>query len=238
MKGKTISILSTRPLAHAIMMQAQDQNINIDIASFIETKNIIDKTIGNKIVELAAKDIAVVFTSMNAAEAVIDCLKAINAEPEWTIYTLGGITNTIITSYFTGIEVFSEANDATEVADIIIENEEDEVVFFCGNKRREELPKLLQANNIKVNEIVVYETLETPVKIEKAYSGILFFSPSAVKSFFSNNSIGDDTVLFAIGKTTARALKQFSMNKLLVGSLPSKEHLAKQAIEYLQHKGH
>jgi uroporphyrinogen-III synthase len=237
MKNKSISsisILSTRPLTHNVMMQAEEQDVQIDVASFIETKNIINKTTGNKILQLASKEIAVVFTSMNAAEAVIDCLKAINAEPEWTIYTLGGITNTILTNHFIESEVFSDATNATELAETIIENEEEHVTFFCGNQRREELPKMLQEQNIKVDEIVVYETIETPVKIDKDYNGILFFSPSAVKSFFSNNKIHDDTVLFAIGKTTAKALKQYSMNKVLVGTLPNKEHLAQQAIEYLK----
>jgi uroporphyrinogen-III synthase len=171
---------------------------------------------------------------MNAAAAVINCLKAINADPEWIIYTLGGVTNTIISNYFTSSEIFSSANNAREIAQTIISNEEDEVVFFCGNQRREELPALLQSKNIKVDELVVYETLETPVKINKDYRGILFFSPSAVKSFFSINKIEQTTVLFAIGKTTAKALKQFSNNKVLVGTQPNKEHLAQQAMQYLQ----
>jgi len=234
MKDKSINILSTRPLTNDVMMHAQEQNINIDIESFIETNNTIDKQVGSKISRLALNKITVVFTSMNAAEAVIDCLKAINADPEWTIYTLGGVTNTIISNYFTSSEIFSSANNAREIAQTIIRHEEDEVVFFCGNQRREELPALLQSKNIKVDELVVYETLETPVKINKDYGGILFFSPSAVKSFFSINKIEQTTVLFAIGKTTAEALKQFSNNKVLVGTQPNKEHLAQQAMQYLQ----
>jgi uroporphyrinogen-III synthase len=234
MKDKSISILSTRPLTHDVMIHAQEQNISIDVESFIETHNTIDKEVGSKILRLASKEIAVVFTSMNAAEAVIDCLKAINAEPEWTIYTLGGVTNTIISSYFTDSEIFSSASNASEIAKTIITNEEEEVVFFCGNQRREELPTLLNAEDIKVEEVVVYETIETPVKINGNYDGILFFSPSAVKSFFSTNKIDTTTVLFAIGKTTAEALKQFSTNKVLAGTQPNKEILAQQAMQYLQ----
>jgi uroporphyrinogen-III synthase len=234
MKDKSISILSTRPLTHDVMMHAQEQNISIDVESFIETYNTIDKEVGSKILRLASKEIVVVFTSMNAAEAVIDCLKAINAEPEWTIYTLGGVTNTIISSYFTDSEIFSSASNASEIAKTIITNEEEEVVFFCGNQRREELPALLKSEEIGIEEVVVYETIETPIKINKDYNGILFFSPSAVKSFFSTNKINATTVLFAIGKTTAEALKQFSTNKVLVGTQPNKDQLAQQAMQYLQ----
>jgi uroporphyrinogen-III synthase len=80
--------------------------------------------------------------------------------------------------------------------------------------------------------VVVYETIETPVKIDKKYNGILFFSPSAARSFFSINKIDTDTVLFAIGTTTAVELRKFSHNKILVGEHPNKEQLAEKAIGY------
>lgn len=232
MKETNIRILSTRPLAETVMEKARDKNVEIDVASFIETKNIIEPVLAEKICRLALKDISAVFTSMNAAEAVIDCLEANGLVPDWTIYSLGGITHTIVKNYFAEAEIIGEATNATELAESIIEDDAEEVFFFCGNQRREELPKLLQEENIKVNEVIVYETIETPVRIEKEYNGILFFSPSAVKSFFSINNIDVDTVLFAIGATTAQALKQLSKNKVLVGSLPNKEHLAEGAIAY------
>ncbi len=233
MKENKISILSTRPLAHTTMLLAEEKGMQIDVESFIETHPTIDSVSGNKILKLAPKEVAVVFTSMNAAEAVIDCLKAINAEPEWTIYTLGGITGTIIKSAFIGSEIFSDAINAKQIAVTIIANEETEIIFFCGNQRREELPAMLKKQNIKVEEVVVYETIETPVKITKNYSGILFFSPSAVQSFFSVNKVDSATVLFAIGTTTATTLKKVSTNKVLVGTQPHKEQLAEQAMDYL-----
>ena len=237
MKENNIRILSTRPLAHTTMLDAEELEVKMDIASFIETRTIIDKISGNRILQLAHQEIAVVFTSMNAAEAVIDCLKAINAEPAWTIYTLGGVTNTILENYFTGSEIFSAAINGVQLARNIIENEEEEVVFFCGNRRRDELPMLLQQQQIKLEEVVVYETIETPVKIETKYDGILFFSPSAVQSFFKINSVAEKTILFAIGSTTAEAIKQMSNNKVLVGKHPHKENLAKLAMNYLLNAG-
>lgn len=218
------------------MEKAVQEDIQIDIASFIETKNTIDETVARQIIQLAPKEIAAVFTSMNAAEAVTDFLKAINAEPDWTIYTLGGVTHTILKNYFLGCQIFSSANNAAQLAEAIIENEETEVFFFCGNQRRDELPGLLADKNITVEELVVYETIETPVSVKKKYDGLLFFSPSAVKSFFSANKIDADTVLFAIGSTTAQELKKFAANKILVATQPNKELLAEQAMDYLKNE--
>ncbi|MBA4140926.1 MAG: uroporphyrinogen-III synthase [Segetibacter sp.] len=234
MKGNKISILTTRPLAHTTMLKATDAGIEIDTASFIETNNIINQSGAEKIRQLAAQDASVIFTSMNAAEAVIDCLQLDSIIPDWTIYSLGGITQTIIKNYFVDSEIIADAINSTQLAEAIIEDEPEEVVFFCGNQRREELPKLLQNENIKVSEVVVYETIETPLKIDNKYNGILFFSPSAARSFFSINKIDADTVLFAIGTTTAVELRKLSNNKILVGEHPNKEQLAEKAIEYFK----
>jgi uroporphyrinogen-III synthase len=228
------AILSTRPLANNTMIKAADLNILIDTESFIETKNIIDPIISQRIKQFAAQNIEVAFTSMNAAEGVIACLQYHEVNPEWTIYSMGGTTHTIIKDYFLDSEIIATANNSTQLAESIVEDEVDEVIFFCGNQRREELPLLLSENNIKVNEVVVYETIETPVKIEKTYNGILFFSPSAVRSFFSINKVGAETVLFAIGTTTAHALKKESSNKVFVGEYPNKEYLAERAIEFFK----
>ncbi len=232
MKEIKASILSTRPLAHTTMLTAEEAGVTIEIASFIKTNNIINPDVAKKIRQCANQDRSVVFTSMNAAEAVIDCLAIDAIVPDWTIYTMGGITQTIIKNYFVDSEIVADANNATQLAAAIIEDDAGEVIFFCGDQRREELPMLLKKANIKVDEIIVYETIETPIRINKKYNGILFFSPSAARSFYSINKIDTETVLFAIGTTTATELRKFSNNKILVGKHPNKEQLAEKAIEY------
>ena len=85
--------------------------------------------------------------------------------------------------------VESTANDAVSLAELIAEDRfVDEVIFFCGDQRRDELPEILRQHEVVVNEIVVYQTIAVPHKIEKQYHGILFFSPSAVQSFFQKHS--------------------------------------------------
>ena len=79
---------------------------------------------------------------------------------------------------------------------IIPEINDREVIFFCGNLRRNDLPDALRQKGITVREITVYQTSLTPVTIEKEYDAVLFFSPSAAESFFSKNSLPAKTVLF------------------------------------------
>jgi len=85
----------------------------------------------------------------------------------------------------------------------------------------------LKNEGVDVREIVVYTTVKTPVKFDKDMDGIIFFSPSAVNSFFSVNHIKPQTVCFAIGQTTANALRESTGNEVIVSNSVSQEGMMK-----------
>ncbi len=231
MQQNDISILCTRPLTEVLINGAADAGITIDEIPFIETESILSVEVQQEI-DLAATEIAtVVFTSMNAVDAVTVFLNG--HRPEWTIYSIGTATARLIKEYFGEERIAGTANDAAALAELIAEDRfTDEVIFFCGDQRRDELPDILKQHDIEVNEIVVYQTIEVPHKISKEYFGILFFSPSAVRSFFKVNKAESKTILFAIGNTTANEIKKFSDNKIIVSDEPGKENLVQKMIEY------
>ena len=80
--------------------------------------------------------------------------------------------------------------------------------------------------------MIVYKTEETPQVLSKQYDGILFFSPSAVQSFFSKNYITDKTQVFAIGATTANVVKSFIQQPVIISNKPGKENLVNLAIKH------
>ena len=90
------------------------------------------------------------------------------------------------------------------------------------------MPSLLSENDIDVNEIEVYQTNMVHHNIEKNYDGILFFSPSAVQSFFSTNKLNNKTILFAIGNTTASTIKKLSNNEVIVADEAGKSNLVEK----------
>ena len=231
MDQNVISILCTRPLPASLVEEAAANGIAIDELSFIETESILSVEVQQEI-ELASTEITtVVFTSMNAVDAVTIFLDG--HQPDWSIYSIGTATGKLIKAYFGEGRMAGTANDAASLAALIAEDRfTDEVIFFCGDQRRDELPEILRQNDIEVNEIVVYQTIATPHKIEKDYFGILFFSPSAVQSFFSKNKIASRTILFAIGNTTANEIRKYTTNKIIISDEPGKENLVAKMIEY------
>ncbi len=225
------NILSTRPIDETLITQAKSKGVLIDAISFIETEAIDSIDVYEEIKSALLESVTVVFTSMNAVEAVGAHLH--DYAPDWKIYCIGNATKKLVLEYFGEDLIFGTAKDATELAEKIITDDiTDEVIFFCGDKRRDELPALLNENGIDVNEIEVYQTNMIHRTIEKNYDGILFFSPSAAESFFSTNKLNDKTILFAIGNTTASAIKKFSNNKIIVADEAGKSNLVEKVIEY------
>lgn len=231
MPDTPIHILSTRPVSEEMRGKASAANILLDVISFIETTPVSDFSVQQEIELVSEQQTTVVFTSMNAVDAVAGILDGF--QPDWQIFCMGYKTRELVNTYFGEASTAGTAANAAELADQIIENgNTEEVVFFCGNKRREELPAKLREHEIEVTEIVVYETVENAAIVDKKYQGILFFSPSAVESFFSANKLSPETLVFAIGQTTQKTVNRFCTNPVIVSEQPGKDQLTEQAIQY------
>lgn len=228
-----IQILCTRPLNEALVKEAGEAGIDIDELSFIETEPIQSIAVQQEIEQAFLQTATVVFTSMNAVEAVAFYLE--DSQPDWKLYCIGTTTYQLVRKYFGGEKIAGTAYDAASLAESIVKDHlSAEVTFFCGDLRRDELPGILINNDINVNEIVVYQTIAVPHKINKTYHGILFFSPSAVTSFFKKNKLTDTTILFAIGNTTANEIKKYTNIKIVISDEPGKQNLVNKMMEYFE----
>lgn len=173
-----------------------------------------------------------VFTSKNAVLGIFDQYSSEELKFE-NVYCVGDKTAQFLEEK--NVKVTVKANSAEELADEIILNKDiDEVHFFCGNLRRDELPEILTENNVKVNEVEVYTTNFKPVKIKNAYDGILFFSPSSVKSYLLKNA-DTQSIAFCIGNTTAsEAINDFE--NVFVAEEPTVENVINAVNQYFDYE--
>ncbi|MBN8855904.1 MAG: hypothetical protein BGO55_15770 [Sphingobacteriales bacterium 50-39] len=238
MTEPTIRILSTRPLEQGLLDQAARAGIRIDSLSFIDTKPIRDTALTHQVQQLGSQPLTAVFTSMNAVEAVAGHLAQQPApedsptRPPWRVFCIGAATRRLAEAQLG--PAAGTAPSAAALADVILEHHLSEVFFFCGDRRREELPGRLTTAGVEVHEVVVYRTTQTPHTVKGPYDGIVFFSPSAVHSFFSVNSTTEKTILFAIGKTTAETIHTYVNNSVITSATPEKEGLVRQLIDYYE----
>lgn len=230
-------VLSTRRLDPSLVAQAKQQDVDLVEQDFISVTPIISEVLHQQIRPWLQKTEPsyVVFTSANGVESVKHYLaQEVPAKaPNWKVFCIAGNTKEAATKLLPAAPVLDTAEYGATLAELIKAHAEvKEVLFFCGNKRRDELPTLLKEAGIQVHELVVYQTKETPVTITEDLDGVLFFSPSAVSSFFAANQLKANTVCFAIGTTTAEALANHTTNKIITSATTSQASILKAVQHY------
>ncbi len=232
MEQNKIRLLCTRTVSRSLVRQARSAGLSMDVVSFIETEPIQSIEVQQEIQQVLTQIATVVFTSTNAVEAVAAELEG--QQPDWQIFCTANATKELVKKYYGDNSIGGTAEDAAGLAEVIMDRiaEKNEVIFFCGDQRRAELPEKLAEKGIDIIEIVVYQTIPIPHRVNGIYEGIIFFSPTAVKSFFQVNKISGKTIFFAIGDTTAAEIKKYSANRIIVASEPGKERLVETAIGF------
>ncbi|QHS60294.1 uroporphyrinogen-III synthase [Chitinophaga agri] len=259
--NKRYRLLSTKTVSTELISVAASANVDIDAQAFINTAPLVTDALKQRIHQLLRQMATVIFTSANAVSAIHDHYLTADGKyyygdwvsfppetteeeieafrqngyytPGWKVYCLEGATANTLRESGIRHEIIATAADAAGLAHQIIQRkEEGPLVFFCGDRRRDELPDILAGNGIQLDEIIVYATTATPVVAANDYDGILFLSPSAVQSFFSANQLPTHTVCFSIGNTTAKALEQYTGNKIIISTQQRMTDLVLTAINY------
>jgi uroporphyrinogen-III synthase len=213
-----------------LIEKAAAKNIYIDTQTFIKTELTVSANDIRQIQSLNNKKSTVIFTSKNAVNAVVPYIAA---NTDWDIFCIGGVTKETALQFFDAGKIKASAKNASALAEKIVANKGiTEVIFFCGDQRLNDLPDLLTQHHIAITEIVVYKTNETPHHIEKDYDAILFFSPSAVHSFFSANTVSTNILFFSIGKTTTTVIETYCSNTIITNEWPGKEQMVDLVINY------
>lgn len=126
-----------------------------------------------------------------------------------------------------GQNVAKTFNYGSELVDFLnFSYKNEQFHFFCGTSRRDEIPEGLKNTKNELFEIKTYKTELKPVKIDRKYDGIMFFSPSGVMSFTTLNTIGDSTAI-CIGHTTASEAKKHTQNIYIANSTTVESVIAK-----------
>lgn len=225
------TILCTGPVDESVLDSFDSNKAAIDVIPLTSISTDLSDATQQQVKAILSRKALVIFTSNNAVKSVA---RLMHAPPkDWTIYCIGNTTYALARDYFGEEAIRQTAPTASKLAEKIIPLiHEGEVIFFCGNLRRNELPDALLQKGIQVKEIAVYQTSLTPVPVAKEYDAILFFSPSAAESFFTINRVQAGTTLFVMGNTTAESIKKFSNNTIITGTEPDKGKLIQLAIDH------
>ena len=228
MSERRYNILSTTSLPFERIKEIPD-SINVSVVPFIKIIPRPSVELVPIIAEFGSGKHNVVFTSVHAVKFVSECLKF---KPAWKIYCLRHETRIAVENFFGHELIVRFADNASSLAQYLIEDGIKDALFFCGDQRLNVLPDSLIESGIRLTELIVYSTRLTPVQLKEQPDAILFFSPTAVRSFFSMNNLAPETRVFAMGKTTALALSDFTSNSIFVSPRTDKAFVFNMAVEY------
>ena len=223
MSDQRLYLLATAGVSFGLVEEAEALGMVLDGLTFIDTE-FVPFEIGD------IGDRAVVFTSVKAVEAAGKFLGRVR------IYCISGATAAAVAEIFGEEAIVGKADTAADLAKLVRQGDKGKIVFFCGDRRRDELPSILREAGLEVMEKVVYRTQLTPHRVERSYDGIAFFSPSGVESFFTANMPAVTVPLFAIGGTTAAAIRMRCQNTVVVSERPDKEGLVRIMMDHFLNK--
>ncbi|MEE9407992.1 MAG: hydroxymethylbilane synthase [Polaribacter sp.] len=222
--AKVASVFSTKKLSE-LQKETLSPAIGIKDSDFIKIRF---NRIPAKVMRNQHEN--VIITSQNGVEALLNSFTKDEMDFK-NIYCVGRRTKKLIENRIGKVAHVSK--NALKLAEYISkETEIKEVTYFCSNLRLDVLPGYLQANDIVENEVEVYKTMLSPVKMDDTISGVLFYSPSGIESYLEENNT--DKVAFCIGETTAvEARKHF--NDVEVANMPDVESVLELVNMYYSH---
>ena len=160
------------------------------------------------------------------------------------VYVLGRRSYEILKDANLNLHFDITANTAREMLEnIALEVLKDKnFLFIRGDKSLRIVPEFL-SKVASVDEAIVYETHNIVVEIDKInelrekfkFAAVCFFSPSAAESFIEQfgAEILHQTIIAAIGKTTAEFFEARNLKVDFVSSKAMAENFAVELIEYL-----
>ena len=176
----------------------------------------------------------IIFTSQNTVKAFLKIISSQNLKKNsYTAFCVGEKTKSVLDK--NGINVIEMTNYGAELAEILVNKyQKESFLFLCGDKRRNEIPSYLTKHKVAFKEQTLYLNTPNHLTFDTDFDGILFFSPSGIRSFIARNNL-KNSVAFCIGTTTTSEAQKHTKN-IIIAQKPTIESVLERAIESLKIK--
>lgn len=216
---KEILVYSTKALS-LTQRSFFNANIGVKMSDFIKIRF---NRLKPSLVKEPLKNI--VFVDKNAVESVLNNFSS--DELNFTnIYCVSRRTKRFIEKNIGKVTHYEKTIE--KLTDYLEKNIEiKEINLFCG------VGDNMKLKNIETNKIECYRTLQSSVKVNDKFKGILFYSSAEIESYLFKNK-ADDKIAFCIGISTAsEAAKHFK--NVITAKLPTVDSLIKSVNSYFEH---
>lgn len=233
MNPKPVRVWFTRTLSAEEAAQAASLGIEAHVVPLTEISFFSEDVIRARC-QLLPEPQAFLFTSRNAVEAFLPVAEYLPVPSR--IFAVGARTaERLSEAGFKSEQPAATAQHGTATGELIAATlaPDDHVWHFAAAQPRPEAREVLQAAGISYHQISCYETRPLkPSKLPENPEAVAFYSPSTVQAWQQlPGRPGAALPVFAIGHTTARALREAGVPVIIEAAQPSTAHLL-QAIRH------
>lgn len=217
-----MNILLTRDIEDNMKSKLEEHGINYSVVPFIAISicRLDEKTIAH----FSDKNLtSLIFTSKNAVNGFVhnNLSKIFDSA---SCYCVGQKTANRLTDI--GFVPKIICNTAQELAEELKDRVSEKFLYLKGNISLDVIPNTLAKYGIEVDEIIIYNTTKHNTSIDTTvFDTVMFCSPSAVDAFFELNTVSLNTQIYAIGSTTAEAVKNYIQKEVLIPGTPTVQSL-------------
>lgn len=218
MKIKNVLISQPKPAdveKSPYYLLAKKHKVNIDFRKFITIEGVSAVDFRKDKVHILDHS-AVIFTSRNAIDHYFRIAKDMRLEVPDTMkyFCVSEAIAYYLQKYVTyrKRKIFYGRGNFQGLIEIMTKHKADQYLMPCSDEYKQELPGLLDENEIKFSKAIIYKTVASDLSDLDitSYEMLIFFSPSGVESLFKNfpDYQQGNTVIACFGPTTAQAIEE------------------------------
>ena len=218
MKIKNVLVSQPKPAEvekSPYFLLAKKYKVNIDFQKFIKIEGI--KAVEFRKDRIAILDhTAVIFTSRSAVDHFFRLSKEMRAEipDSMKYFCMSEAIAFYLQKYvqYRKRKIFYGRHNFAQLLEVIVKHKTENFLLPCSSSSETDLSKILKSNKVKHSKAMMYETVASDLSSVdiNSYDLIVLFSPSGVKSLFTNfpNYEQGTTLISAFGPSTCKAVKE------------------------------
>ncbi len=216
MKIKNVLVSQPKPAEvekSPYFLLAKKYKVNIDFQKFIKIQGI--KAVEFRKDRIAILDhTAVIFTSRSAVDHFFRLSKEMRAEipDSMKYFCMSEAIAFYLQKYvqYRKRKIFYGRHNFAQLLEVIVKHKTENFLLPCSSSSETDLSKILKNSKVKHSKAVMYETIAndlSSIDID-SYDLIVLFSPSGVKSLFTNfpDYKQGTTLISAFGPSTCKAV--------------------------------
>lgn len=197
---------------------AEKYNLTIDFRPFIEVQAVDFKEFRLQKIDILSHD-AVVFTSRHAVDAFFNLCKELKKEipASMTYFCISEQTAYYLQKYITlrKRKTHTGIRTAIDLIEVLKKHPDKKFLYPCSGSPSAEIINFFEENEYQYAHAIVFETVASDLSdlTHVNYDIIVFFSPSDIKSLFTNfpEFKQNDTRIAGFGPLTCKAIKDHGL---------------------------